>query len=129
MLVKSHTKPNTRLSLTVEAHIYIGDTKPNQIRILVGKMVGSAIHLARKQKTKHRFVQVGYVYLVLYDTELRRRSLGNQGLSKDLIATIRFQKNPMIRAGDIATAHVETLGPYRVCWNKNWKSFGSVLQS
>ena len=92
------------------------------IRKNCGRIVKSAKKHARKEGI-FNFVgslPIGYAQVAVFRKDYRQRRLSGFGLSEDLVCTVRLQRIRRIKSPDILGSTVETMGKWRIAWNKAW---------
>jgi len=85
------------------------------------RIIKAARRLACKSAKRYnaaKYLPTGYARIAVFQTDRRHRQL--YGLSPDLICTVQIQFISRIKAPDITGSTIETLGPYRIAWNKAW---------
>ena len=87
-----------------------------------GRIVGLAMSHARKANrfSIACYLPIGYAYVMVFRRDYRRRRLSVYGLDDDLVCTVRFQRIRRIKAPDIFGSTVETMGNWRIAWNRSW---------
>ncbi len=66
------------------------------------------------------YLPLGYAYIAVFRRDYRRRRLLRYGLDSDLVCTIRLQRIRRIKSPDILGSSVQTIGNWRIAWNKAW---------
>ena len=66
------------------------------------------------------YLPLAFLQVNIYRRDYRRRRLGEIGLGKDLICTLRFQRMRRIKSPDIIGATVHVTGKWRIAWNRAW---------
>ena len=67
-----------------------------------------------------KHLPLGFCRISVYRRDYRVRSLSNFGLGSDLICTIQVRRIRRIQAPDIVGSTIETMGRYRIAWNRSW---------
>ena len=70
--------------------------------------------------TTATYLPLAFLQVNIYRRDYRRRRLGEIGLGKDLICTLRFQRMRRIKSPDIIGATVHVTGKWRIAWNRAW---------
>lgn len=68
----------------------------------------------------HRYLPLGFVRLSIFDKDHRRRRLSGYGLGPYLICTIQVKRISRVKSPDLFGSTIETIGRYRIAWNKSW---------
>ena len=86
------------------------------------RIVRSARRHARRRSrlTGAVFLPLGYAYVAVFRRDYRRRRLSGFGLDSDLVCTVQLQKLRRIKSPDIIGSTVETVGKWRIAWNRAW---------
>ncbi len=86
------------------------------------RIVRLAIRHARKLswQSAAAFLPLGYAHVAVFRQDYRRRRLSGFGLGSDLVCTVRHQRIARIESPDIMDSTVETMGRWRLAWNKAW---------
>lgn len=71
-------------------------------------------------KNSAKYIPLGYARIFVFNKDYRKRKLIKYGLNEDLIGTIEINKIKRIKAPDINGSTIETLGSYRIAWNRRW---------
>jgi hypothetical protein len=66
------------------------------------------------------YLPIGYAYVSVFKRDYRRRRLSGYGLGEDLVCTLRLQRIRRIQSPDIMGSTAETMGNWRIAWNKAW---------
>jgi hypothetical protein len=98
------------------------ETVFNVIRKHRRRIIRSAIGQARRSFRLHgaAFLPLGYAHVAVFRRDYRRRRLSGFGLGSDLVCTVRLQRIRRIKSPDIMGATVETMGKWRIAWNRAW---------
>ncbi len=67
-----------------------------------------------------RYLPLGFVRLSIFDKDFRRRRLSGYGLGPHLVSTIQINRISRIKSPDLFGSTIETIGRYRIAWNKSW---------
>lgn len=115
----------TKLHLFLESRMII-DTQSNQdiqesIRRSLGRITRKSLKIAKKSLNGFdRVFPLGFARLYIYRSDYRRRKLRGYGLGEDLICVIQIRKLDEVKVPDIMNSTIETIGKYRIAWNKSW---------
>lgn len=93
------------------------------IRKSCRKIIKSVLKEARKEadlSNPVKFIPLGYARIGVYKTDHRWRELEGYGLGPELICTVQISRIRRIQAPDIYQSSIETIGKYRIAWNKAW---------
>lgn len=98
------------------------DTAVDIIRKHRRRIIRLALKHARKENKMSgvAYLPLGYAQISVYRKDYRRRRLSGFGLGDDLVCTVRLQRIRRIKSPDIMGSVVETVGNYRIAWNKRW---------
>ncbi|PHR46759.1 MAG: hypothetical protein COA32_09765 [Fluviicola sp.] len=99
------------------------------IRENITQIARKTIKNARKNTSlfkRHRYLTVGYLSIFIYQEDRRLREIKNSGLIENLICTVVKKKLKRINSPDIIGSKIETIGNYRIAWNKNSTVFDNV---
>lgn len=98
------------------------ETAAGVIRKQRRRILRSAIKHARRASglSGAAYLPLGYAYVAVFRRDYRRRRLTEFGLGKDLVCTVRLQRIHRIKSPDIMGSTVETMGKWRIAWNKAW---------
>jgi hypothetical protein len=66
------------------------------------------------------YLPLGYAHVAVFRRDYRRRRLSGFGLGNDLVCTVRLQRIRRIKSPDVLGSTVETMGKWRIAWNKAW---------
>ncbi|MBN2022747.1 MAG: hypothetical protein JW809_08115 [Pirellulales bacterium] len=98
------------------------ETAVSVIRKHRRRIIRSAVKHARRENRRNgaAYLPLGYAHVAVFRRDYRRHRLSTFGLGNDLVCTIRFQRIRRIKSPDIMGSTVETMGKYRIAWNKAW---------
>ncbi|MBN1360241.1 MAG: hypothetical protein JW993_06605 [Sedimentisphaerales bacterium] len=99
-----------------------GERNPKEaVRQARKRIIRATKRLGRKNLKWHniaKYLPVGYARVGVFEHDRRCRQL--YGLDSDLVGTVQIQSIPRIKAPDIAGSTIETVGRYRIAWNRAW---------
>lgn len=76
----------------------------------------------------HAMLPVGYARIAIFRKDYRRHRLKVFGLGDDLVCTLTLRRIRRIQAPDIFGSSIETVGHWRIAWNRAWlEDSGQVI--
>lgn len=125
---KSFDVQNRKTGLVIDARFYYDKVTPQaiveHIRNSYKIIINNAITKAR-QNSKKILVKINkleYIRVLVYDAELRERTLQNGGLTVNLICAIYLNKSKSIK-NYLILGKRESYGEYIIVWNTHWNHF------
>ena len=99
--------------------------RQNKRRILA--TASRAAFSAAGRFTALRYLPLAYARVAVVTRDFRRRRLIGVGLIPELICTVQLQRLRRIRSPDIFGSTVESIGKWRIAWNRAWIDSGGVI--
>jgi len=112
--------------MVLKAEVIIEDFDDNKaidiIRKYRSRIIKSAVKYIRSKDrlSVTAYLPVGYAQVSVFRRDYRCRRLSNFGLNDDLVCTVRLHRMHRIKSPDIMGSTVETIGKWRIAWNKSW---------
>lgn len=104
----------------LNGEVVIEQPDPDIIRKFRRRIIWSVLGIATRTLRRVRYYPLGFAQVAVFCRDYRKRRLKNYGLGDDLVCTVRYQSLARIRSLDISGSTVETLGPWRIAWNRAW---------
>ena len=92
------------------------------IRKNCGRIVRTGKKEARRESGVNivGLLPIGYAQVVVFIRDYRQRRLSGFGLGEDLVCTVTLQRIRHIKSPDILGSTIETMGKWRIAWNRAW---------
>jgi len=102
------------------------------IRTHCKQIVKKTIKIAKKQARwlePAKYLPVDFIRIGVFRKDFRARQLKGPGLIPELLCTIEVNKLKVVNTIDIAGGVLETIGNFRIVWNKNATTFENYNES
>ena len=113
--------------IVLSARVVIGRDTPTVDQSLIrrncSRIVKKSVKVGRETLSRGdicRFLPLGFCRISVYRRDYRVRRLSNLGLAEDLVCTIQVRRILRIQSPDIVGSTIETVGRYRIAWNRGW---------
>ena len=106
------------------------ETIAESIRSQKARIVRAAAKRARSSTSLldlRRYLPLGFARVSVYVNDFRRHRFKSFGLGPELVCTIQLQRIRRIRSPDILGSSIETIGHWRIAWNRAWITSGGRI--
>ena len=112
--------------VVVRGDVVIEGVDSQEIVRAIRNNCGRIVRMAKRKASRENefsletLLPTGYARIAVFRRDYRRRRLSGFGLGDDLVCTVQLQRIHRINSPDIIGSTIETIGKWRIAWNRAW---------